>query len=207
MLITIINIIKKIWEKSASSLLGLFIFLLYSIGFVIWNQRLIPFGFFEYNLLQTRFIAAGFIYIFILFLIILLIDAILYRLGFSQIKTSFVVIIILSLGLILFYLFKFPKIFIYTPQWLGGGRPIPTTILGTEEQIEYLAGLGVQTVENSNKKPVQTGQICLIYQNDSYIVFQTANENGARNILLSRERFIGFSSVHPFLSKIGCKTF
>lgn len=84
---------------------------------------------------------------------------------------------------------------------------MPTTILGTEEQIEYLASLGIQTMPNGEKRSVQTGIICLIYQNDSYIVFQASNEQGARNIPLSREKFIGFSSVHSDYSRSGCKTY
>ena len=41
----------------------LFVFLLYVIGFVAWNSYLLKFGFFEYNLLQTRFISAGLLFV------------------------------------------------------------------------------------------------------------------------------------------------
>lgn len=187
---------------------ALFVALLYGIGFVVWNTRLIPFGFFEYNLLQVRFIAAGFVFLLILFILILILDFILSRFNEYEIQIPVVLIIVLLLGVIQFCFFQ--KIFIYIPQSFGGGRPIPTTILGTEEQIGYLSGLGVRGADNGDKKSIQTQPVCLVYQNDAYIVFQSINQSdnkiSARNIPLSRDKFIGFSSIDPNASVRGCET-
>lgn len=205
MLRSLIEIFKDLWKISPSSVFALSVFALYGSGFIIWNQRLIPFGFFEYNLLQVRFIAAGLLYILILLIVIVLIDCVLFSFGVFEISKSSIVLIVFLLSIIVLIFFQ--TLFIYLPQWIGGGRPIPTTILGTEEQIEYLGSLGIKMADNGGKKSIQTGLICLIYQNDRYIVFQSINESSLRNVPLSRDRFIGFSSVSPDLSEKGCSTF
>ena len=183
-------------------------FIFYGLGFIIWNQYLIPFGFFEYNLLQVRFLGAGSLFVLVLFIVMVIVDVFIKLFGFKISGFVFSLILFL-LAVFLFYPFQY-LIFARIPQWLGGARPIPTTILGSEQQISYLGALGVKVAANAEgKNSIQTGLVCLVYQNDRYILFQTINLSESvkvRNVPLSRDQFIGFSSVDPKLSAGGCPT-
>lgn len=211
-----LNQLKSLWVKSPASCFAIVASTIYGLGFIIWNQYLIPFGFFEYNLLQVRFFGAGLLFIFCITHGTILIFAIinLFSQSYQGWKDNQHIVfgwifIILIFVTIFFGLFQF--VFELVPQWLGGARPMPTTMLGSEEQIRRLGDLGIPLVNNGEgKKSIQTGMVCLIYQNDRYILFQSTNQAEnvikIRNVPLSRDQFIGFSSVEADLSAEGCST-
>lgn len=50
--------------KDLATYISIFLLLVYSSGFIAWNYFLSQYGFFEYNLLQTRYISAGILILF-----------------------------------------------------------------------------------------------------------------------------------------------
>ena len=194
--INIQHVIDVVSNRFAFSVLAV-----YAIGFIVWNTYLLSFGFFEFNIVQLRFISSG-----LLFLLPL---AILSCLSFA-VSGSRTVKFILTAVSILVWLFLFIiVIFPVVPQSFGGARPIPTTIIGTTEQIEYLLNFNITTADNGEKLPVQTKPVCLIYQNQDYsLVFNATNilySDGlvgmrkykfhSRVLTLPKDRFVGFQSI------------
>lgn len=79
--------------------------------------------------------------------------------------------IIFAIWSLLYFTVIFDFVFQKIPQFLGGVRPIVTTIIGTKEQITYLNNFGVQSFPNGKDNSVQTLPFCMFYQNDNYIIF------------------------------------
>ena len=185
--------------------LSIFILICYSYGFVLWNYYLLNYGFFEYNVLQTRFLSAGFT--FLISVVILYILFSLHRLLFS-IRELYVFIFFIILTLI--WLFLFSKLFFdKLPQYVGGSKPFPSTMIGTVEQISYLSNFGIEGAENADKKSVQTTPICIIYQNNDYILFSNATKTegivNLRVVVIKRDNITGTQIVsnNPS-SKVQC---
>jgi hypothetical protein len=145
--------IKTILRNSS-----LFLILFYVTGFIVWNMYLSKFSFFEYDLLQTRFISAGFTCL--LVPIIAFLDLNLRDLFLKQ---RFPLQLIAYFFWILIYSFLFPSI----PQALGGSQPFAVSLIGSEEQILFLNQLNLESAQGSK---VQTLPVCEIYSNNSTII-------------------------------------
>lgn len=197
------EVFRKILEKPVSSLSVLGI-ISYVIGFVIWNSYLSSFGFFEYNVIQVRFLSAGLL--FLLFLSIIVLCYLCIKILKPEHKLLKLALLILFVPLSIIGILKFKIIFERVPQYLGGGKPIPTTLIGTPEQIYYLNNFGIEGVENqADKESVQTEFVCLIYQNNDYILISNTETTPLpipgiiriqeRVISLSRDSVVGFHST------------
>jgi hypothetical protein len=192
------------------------VFITYAIGFLIWNTYLSGFGFFEYNLIQIRFLSAG---LFVLLPTVFFTEFAIFLSGRTRNDIT-------SYALFSFALIWIPLSFLVfplAPQFLGGAKPIPSTIIGTTEQIKYLSNFGIWTPQDQSEKSiVQSNPVCLIYQNEKYILFFAAEfylatttpsevfPDGLRLrldekvISLSKENFTGFLSVDEVYKNTVC---
>lgn len=189
-------------EKHLALLIPLVV---YAAGFVIWNYHLSQFGFFEYNLVQVRFISAGILFFLFPFLF--------FFAGIYNKKIKEYSCIQGSIMLLIVVWFWFvPTHFYEISQVVGGGKPIPTALIGTIDQMKYVENFNVELAPNSNgKDSVQTSihnPICLIYENDKYAIFAIQTESvenvtettatllvKGRVITLSKQNFLGFHRV------------
>lgn len=85
----------------------------------------------------------------------------------------FSVSIYLSAIVVLLYLLKFYalNIFPFIPLYTGGAAPRVVSLLTDEKQIEYFQNFNIPVSSNSGtKKPVQTANLCVGYENDESIL-------------------------------------
>ena len=186
----ILEKISSIW-RNFSEVFGIFSLLTYVIGFIVWNKYLGDFGFFEYNLIQARYISAGLLFIIIWIIVSRVIIFFLHRFRKHEIriiyKNAIALLIIISL------VYFSTEVFLLVPQWLGGGKPVATSILGTSEQIEYLKDLNFFPISNAGNPSIQT-RACLFYQNNDYVLIGSYS----RILSISRSSIIGFQTVKGF---------
>lgn len=71
---------------------------------------------------------------------------------------------------------------------IGGGQPRVISVLGSEEQINYLGPLGISTGEGSS---IQTENMCLAYENDDSIIILRKD----RIVSLQKQYIKGFNSL------------
>ena len=151
---------KKYIEES-----GLFIFIVYIAGFFAWNFYLSHFGFFEFDLLQTRFFSAGILVLAIPILV----------LGFSQKIRSYLLrknilthFILYIFWVYIFTIFIFPSV----PQYFGGAVPSVASIMGSRQFLNDLsvAGIPLAPAGNGNDS-VETIKACKIYQDKDFVLF------------------------------------
>ncbi|MDO8561097.1 MAG: hypothetical protein Q7R91_02690 [bacterium] len=181
--------------------------LAYLVGFIAWNYFLSHFGFFEYNLLQTRFVSAG-----VLFISPVVLCLVLYK--FFQIEVDFKIYEVAALLLVYFFVFvilEFPLM----PQYFGGARPFATSLIGTKEQIKYLRNFGIQSEKNvEGEESIQTKPVCQIYQNNEFIIVGVAMPEGditkdapltlrvrGGALILKQNQVSGFNSIDTQLAK------
>lgn len=166
--------------RHISLILSIGLLLSYMFGFIIWNHTLASYSFFEYSLLQTRYISAGLLFLFFLIPIIFLLILIFKKwfikiiLIFKKNKLGFL-LWILAIYLIMYFLiilalgfssYFFKKI----PQNLGGGKPFVTAMMSTPETIEYLSNFNVESIRNSGNPEVETVPVCNLYQNEDLVI-------------------------------------
>ncbi|MDD5749771.1 MAG: hypothetical protein PHO91_03225 [Patescibacteria group bacterium] len=193
-------------EKLLSKLIKytpFFLLVAYFYGFLAWNSFLSRFGFFEYNILQTRYLSAGILFLGCFLVVIIF----LYRL-FSVIskiknsklfKTNYKIIFFVVFSLIFNICIFTPIIFPRIPQYLGGAQPLPISLIGTKEQIDFLRNFNTLNKDNEgNKLPFQTGTLCSIYENNDFVIFATTDENNRSRVLkLKPDQFSGISIIRP----------
>lgn len=149
---------KTIFQES-----GLLLLISYIAGFFAWNLYLAHFGFFEYDLTQTRFLSAGFL--------ILLFPV--FILGVSKrLSAFFFRINFLTQALLFFFwtLIFSVCIFPYVPQYFGGARPQLASVISNSEITESFNLMGIS---NSNQvdKSIETIRGCKIYENKDQVLF------------------------------------
>lgn len=182
----------------------------YASGFLAWNNYLSSYGFVEYSIVQTRFLSAGILMWLPVALVSLAAASIRNKVPQEWSTTRISITVgVVFLALVWFYLL-FAVLLTQIPQAFGGVKPIPVSLIGTPDQIDYLANFAVGSGENAQgKHSVQTRPICLIYQNDQYILFFNATQasssiqkNGdlylefaPRVISIARDNFLGFHQV------------
>ncbi len=193
--------------KNISSLFSLFLLISYISGFIAWNYYLSRFSFFEYNLLQTRYISAGILFWFLVFIIYIILFLIKKSLIWCTFKIrkdfSFFQRISFACVIIIFYFLIFlPYIFQITPSYLGGARPIPITLIANPEQIKFLSNFNIPIAKNAaGKQSVQTLQLCNIYQNKDYIILGVVDLKDIiyvkRVIILRQDQILGYDTILP----------
>ncbi|HSR88933.1 MAG TPA: hypothetical protein VLK22_00845 [Candidatus Udaeobacter sp.] len=198
-----LDLFKKILEY-ASYFLGL----AFIIGFLIWNFYLYGLGFKEDNIIQTRFVLSGVIFI-ILALLLFFIIELLYNLSliginfFRRTKFKknkiiksltlndiFTGIIILIVCIFLYVILIFP----FIPSGLGGGAPRVIEVLTDKINMVDLTKLGIQPAESSE---IQTQQLCVAYENDSTQVILLSD----RILHLKKDKYYG-SAYLPGVSQL-----
>ena len=173
----------------------------YVAGFAVWNRFLTNFGLFEFNLLRTQFISAG----------ILAVVCFYFYLRFIFITRTldwryFRYALVFTYWIYLFPLIIFPLV----PQWIGGGKPIITSLVGTSTQIMYLEdSFQIPSEPNSEgkKPPIQTRPACLFFARENRSVIGPATGTVGRIVALPDDQFIGFSrpaSGYSMLAVLPC---
>ena len=184
-------------EKEWLSYISISLATSYIVGFIAWNSHLVHYGFFEYNLLQTRFISAGFLILFPL-----VSPFYIFPKGLSWVinknnstavwRFLFVILAILYLFLSVNYLF--PKF----SQKIGGAAPFPLSIVADQTTLKTLEDFGVKPGDNANKTSLQTQSVCAIYSNEDFLIFgiTKVDDNGVfridRFLVLKKEKVTGF---------------
>ena len=139
----------------------------YALGFVTWNYFLNSYSFFEYNLLQTRYISAGLLFLFLFGFFVLVLT------GHGKVKRTWPCIITLFVVVYAVFIFgAFPRI----PSYMGGAKPFVTAIVATPENLKYLGNLDIKLAYNAGKAEVETMPLCNLYQNSDFIIVGVVDE-------------------------------
>lgn len=195
-----INYIDKIIKYSSALLLLAYIF-----GFITWNYHLSNYGFFEYNLLQVRYLSAGFLPALVLIVIFLITNLI------KRFKKAIVCLFIVAF-LPLYYFVYVRNIFPNFPPYFGGAKPFVVSIIANSEQIKMLENFNIEATPNAgDKDSVETIKVCNLYQNNEFVVIGVADKDilckaektneivdfaqPKRVIILNRNDISGFSIV------------
>jgi hypothetical protein len=157
------------------------------VGFLIWNFYLVQLGFYEFNIIQARYIHTGILFLILVAPVIFFIYIILKKIKVKNKKISsillFYCLAIFSLFFLFVYsLFVFPRI---SQAW-GGAQPRVLSIIASETDIEYLASFGIQP-----SSPVITQNLCVAYENQEFILILLGN----RVLSVKKDYFKGFNSL------------
>ncbi len=163
-------------------------------GFLIWNIYLVKLGFYEFSIIQARYIHTGVVFlVFLLTTLAALLIAISLLKKISIIKkllifldrldlTSSGLAAFILLTLLAYTMLVFPRL----SQALGGAQPRVLSIIASESDIDFLANFGI--VKSSS---VITENLCVAYENQESVVILLAN----RILGVKKENFKGFNSV------------
>jgi len=161
----------------------------YFFGFILWNRYLGSYGFFEINVLQTRFISAGLIFILPVTLLFLFVN----KEGKDFFTIKFTVWFIL-------YFFGYSLLlFQHIPQAYGGAKPFPVSILGSQEQIIYLNMFNLASAKDST---TQTVPVCELYSDGEKMIIGVSTIDGLkitsqRVMILNKNETKGFQPMAP----------
>lgn len=199
---------------------SIFLGLSFIIGFLIWNIYLSRLGFGEYNIIQTKFVSTGGLFLFLV-LIILLIGVVIslffkkteafgleYLRRFVWIKGAelkireyFKIIpinktILSLLNIILFMII--PCIFLIIFYSLYFFPKIPTTYGGGQPRSlsilsneDYIGYLSSFGIPAGEGSKIQTANLCVAYENENMIIIILKD----RVLELKKEDFKGFGSL------------
>lgn len=176
---------------------GLVFILSYGIGFLVWNYHLSRYGFFETNILQSRFLSAG-----LLFLLFFSIAAlVLYLIVIKCVKSDAYLkyfYYLLFLFFIYFYIFG-NYIFPSVPQSFGGTRPFIKWLIADSAEIKFLDNFEIEPEPNGQNESVQTKPICEIYNNNDIIIVGATSDDGisARILAIKKDIVKGYQAVPP----------
>ena len=199
---------------SLAKYVSFFLLLCYVYGFIAWNYLLSKFSFFEYSLLQTRYLSAGLLFLLIILTILLLIYFVLKPFSSKlldnvkkHVKICGIVFLLILIPIDI-YIFS-PTIFFRTEQYLGGAHPFAISIIGSDLQIEYLTNFNIPAAANADittttpegdlattsKASVQTGMLCGIYQNNDFIIIGVVDDEKKprRRVTLRQDQIMGVS--------------
>lgn len=149
--------VEKHSPKRYSIILILPIFTLVA-GFLVWSVYLYSLGFIVNDLIRTRFILTGILFIVITFFVYVLTKILLRLLKIVVKKVGDSAFIFLSLIWLLIYsVLLFPKL----PFVIGGGQPKALALVTTRDGLELLRSFNFDVPEGAE---YQTGNICLAYE-------------------------------------------
>ncbi len=209
--------LKKISIKFIENPIPIFVLIIYILGFLIWNYYLNSFGFFEYNIVQLRYFSAGLLFVFVCLIPFLVFYIFLVR--FIHKTTPLIILRLVLVALFLWWSIYFVNHFFpQIPQYWGGIRPLPVSIIGSQEQIIFLSNFNILPAENGSSSPsVQTKAVCLVYQNDDYVLIFNASDvklstetnmasvENIRAIEIQKNSFIGIQSMNDPVSNNQCE--
>lgn len=181
--------------KSISLFISLFSIVAYIAGFFIWNIYLNSFGFMEYDIIQTRFVLTGAVFLILFLLTLLVIDYFINIFKKIDIKKHiFYISLIVAIIIIVYANNIFPLI----PSVWGGGKPWRLSIISTETEIDYLVNFGIKRGDGSR---VQTENLCLAYENKDIVLILLDD----RIIEIKKEFIKGFGSLPLTMMEIFSK--
>ncbi len=187
--------------ETLSRIVALFLALSYGLGFLLWNIHLNDYGYFEYDLLQTRFILSGIVTI---LLFVIPFSILIHRLLGTQFlsrRSNFIKIVICGILLIVTGFLFVKIIFPWIPQPFGGARPLLKSIIAESSEIEFLSNFNIPAARNADgKSSVQTSPVCEIYSNRDLIIIGTIGESGLtlRVLNIRKDKIKGFQTIAPF---------
>lgn len=165
----LIESIERYSPKNYSIILILPFFIL-TVGFLIWSIYLYSLGFIINDLIRTRFILTGILFVIITYVIYSLIKIVYAKVGSSiggnNSKLLFFVFLSFS-WLLIYSILLFPKL----PLVIGGGQPKALALIMNTEGIKLLRSFNFDLPEGAE---YQTGNICLAYE-------------GIENLIILRE--------------------
>ena len=186
----------------------------YGVGFIAWNFFLVRFGFFEYNLLQTRFLSAGALFLlpFVIgwYLIkkVSLALLLIYKKCLADRWVPLVklgVKFILGVSLVVYYYLFVSKIFPKTDQYIGGAKPFPILIIFEPGKVNFYKDLGFEFYPSGQGQPEKLSRpVCNLYQNNDFVILGIVNPIkieelettiSTRIVILKREEAVSFSPV------------
>src|SRR3989338_148320 len=181
--------------------LALTVFVVYVIGFFSWNHYLGRFGFFEYELIQTRFFSAGFMSVTILSLIVLVVWRLLKTVNYEKRlwKIFLNLPILYQISILIFILCTWTlyfstSVFPLLPQHWGGARPQIVSIIASSSTIDYLRVMNILPVNaGAGKNPIESEKICLLYQNKEFLLL------GHSNVEINQEATLATTSPNRVL--------
>lgn len=149
-------------HKEIEKKIGIIILILYVAGFVTWNTYLSNFGFFEFDLLQTRFVSAGFLCLVIP--VIILVTSSKSRDKFSRLN-----IVTQSLCFFIWAIFFGTVVFSYVPQYLGGAKPFLASVVMEPDMVRAFKLMGY-SYPVSDTDSIETIRGCKIYENKEQVL-------------------------------------
>lgn len=188
--------IKKYFELS-----GFLLLLCYVAGFFAWNSYLAHFAFFEYDILQTRFISAGALILVPLIGVCLIWNK--FNLWFFKLNIKN------QLAFYIVYVIIFTYIvFPFIPGYFGGASPSLVSIVAETNTLNALKSMSLLHSDG-----VESIRGCKIYENHDLLIigFQANNivyisqtvflpnkieSSGVRVLHISKERILA-TSVLP----------
>lgn len=148
--------------KDIEKKIGLVILVLYVAGFLTWNAYLSHFGFFEFDLLQTRFISAGFLCLAIPGIPLFLFGQLWNK--FSKLNIVWQAVSIFAWA-VLFGTFAMS----YVPQYLGGSKPFLASVVMEPEMAKAFNLMGYSYPVTDNDS-IETIRGCKIYENRDQVL-------------------------------------
>ena len=188
--------IKRYFELS-----GFLLFMCYVSGFFAWNSYLGHFAFFEYDLLQTRFISAGALILVPLIVIYLISNKLNNRFFKLDIKNKIATYIV---WVIVFSYIVLP----FVPGYLDGASPslvsivADTNTLNTLKSMNLLHSDGIESIrgckiyENSDLLIIGFQPVITLYPSQTKFLPDKIETSGGRILHISKERILA-TSVLP----------
>ncbi|MFA5841889.1 MAG: hypothetical protein WC835_02950 [Candidatus Paceibacterota bacterium] len=172
------NLKAKIVEYSPDqySIILVFPIVLLIAGFFVWNIYLYTLGFTNDDILRSRFILTGLLFLFVSFFV--------FRLILKKVRVS-IAIPLFFIWMVFYSVFLFPIL----PLFLGGGQPISLSLVATPENMKTLKSLSIQGGDGA---PNQTENLCIAHEGSSGAVYVLRSD---RVFLIDRSLFNGFGSL------------
>ena len=86
---------------------------------------------------------------------------------------------------------------------------MPTTLIGSEQQIKYLSeNFSLKAFENGGDNlPVQTEPVCIMYQNNDYVILGYVTSPSQGHIIsIRRDQFLGYRVASTGRTEENCVT-
>ena len=181
--------------------------LLVVVGYLVWSTYLYSFGFVQNDFLRSKYIMAGFAFVFLSLILLSILMQILGLLYFLYSKivpsklddlskrafkaTETIRHLIILCAVPIWFLFYTQNIFPLLPNVLGGGQPRALSLLAIESSMPLLNSLSIQIGEGAI---YQTANLCVLDQDNQGIYILLAD----RALMLNNTLFQGFGSLPGF---------
>ncbi|MBI4119880.1 MAG: hypothetical protein HY454_00235 [Parcubacteria group bacterium] len=190
------NLVKSVEKYSPSKYSVVLILPVFTLiaGFLVWSIYLYSLGFIENDLLRTRFILTGILFIAMTYIVYSLVKVIfrLVRKVAGRIISSFDsnnrkflgYFLLLLLWLVIYSVLLFPKL----PLVIGGGQPKAIALVANKDNISLLQSIDFILADGATH---QTENICVAYEGADNLIILREN----RIVSLDKSIINGFVSL------------